>query len=141
MGFEAEALGGHLLEVAAAAVDFVDFAAGAAVEVVVVGFGGEFVEGGAAGDFDGGEPLGFDEGLDRAVDGGDADAGGVGLGEVADFLGAEGAAGLADGALDGLTLSGFSLHGRPNNDRSFSIALAKAARADLHRARTGRQPL
>jgi hypothetical protein len=38
-------------------------------------------------------------------------------------------------------LSGFSLHGRPNNDRSFSIALAKAARADLHRARTGRQPL
>jgi hypothetical protein len=89
-----------------AAFQFVDGAADVALEVVVVGFAGDFVAGGVAGDIDRGEPLVFYQAADVAVDRGDAEGVDLFLGQGEGFVGREGAVGFEEGCADGFLLAG-----------------------------------
>ncbi len=69
---------------------------------------GDFVAGGLAGDFDGGEPAVGDERVDVAIDGGDADAADKGLSGGEGFIRRQRTGGLLEGGADGIFLTGFS---------------------------------
>jgi hypothetical protein len=89
-----------------AAFELVNGAADVALEVVVVGFAGDLVTGGVAGDFDRGEPLVFDEGADVAIDGGDAESVYVLLRDGEGFVGGERTIGFDEGGADRVFLTG-----------------------------------
>lgn len=74
MRLQLEARGGELGEMATATVELKDATAGVAMEVVVVGLAGELKSGRLAGDFDLRDDAGVREDLERAVDGGEAQA-------------------------------------------------------------------
>lgn len=79
------------------------------MEVVVVFFAGDFVAGGLTGKVHGDEPAFFDQRLDVAVDGGDAEAGDFFRGLLQDFLRAHRAATLQEDLADGGFLPGIAL--------------------------------
>ena len=89
-----------------AALQFVDGAADVALEVMVVGFAGDFVPGGVAWDVDWGEPLVVDQAAYVAVDRGDAEGINLFLGEGESFVGGERAIGFEKGGADGVFLAG-----------------------------------
>ncbi len=74
MGFQLEAGGEQMAQLARAAMNLKDAAAFSACEVVMVGFASEFVTGGFAGKFDCGEPSLIDQRFHSAVDRGHAKA-------------------------------------------------------------------
>jgi hypothetical protein len=89
-----------------AAFELMNGAADVALEVVVVGFAGDLVTGGVAGDFDWNEPFVFDEGADVAIDGGDAECVYVLLRDGEGFVGGERAISFDEGGADGVFLTG-----------------------------------
>ena len=109
--FELEACGDRRIDADRATVDFKDLFAGAATEVVMVALADEFVAGGFAAHLDGDEGTGFDQGVEVAIDGGDAEAGDVGAGGVEDFLRAERPSDAVEDLEDGTALGGVAFHG------------------------------
>lgn len=91
MALHGEAGWREVEEGAGAAFHFEDAVAGGADEMVVVALAGAFVARGGAGDVDGHEFAGFEQVLDGAVDGGQAEAGFLAAGMGEDFTGAQGA--------------------------------------------------
>jgi hypothetical protein len=89
-----------------AAFEFVDRAAAVALEVMVVGFAGDLVSGGVAGDVDGFEPVVFDQAADVPVDGGDAESVDLLLSQREGFVGREGAVCFKKGGADSVFLAG-----------------------------------
>ena len=104
-----EALGQMRLDGEGATGQFEDLVAGPAMEMVVVLLAGDFVAGGLAGKVDGDEPALFDQSLDVAVNGGDAEAGNYFRGLLQDFLWAHRAAGRLENLANGRLLPGVSL--------------------------------
>ena len=105
-----------------AAFELVDGAADVALEVMVVGFAGDLVAGGVAGNFDRREPFVFDEAADVAVDGGDAEGVDLFLGEGEGFVGGERAIGFEEGGADGLFLTGVAgLNGNCHGQAYLSV--------------------
>lgn len=106
MPADGEAGGGEVVDRREAAVELVDAAAGFALEVVVMRLAGALVKNSAAGEVDGCEPGLSDESADGAVDGSDAQAADVALGEVEGFEGGERPVGAVEGGADGVELAG-----------------------------------
>jgi hypothetical protein len=109
VAFDAEAGGGKRLNAGGAPCQFKDFAAGPAVEVVVVGLACEFVTRGVAGEVDGGEEAILEHGGEGAVDGSGAEAGGFTAGGGEHLSGGERPTLEVKDAGDGGALSGMSL--------------------------------
>lgn len=86
--------------------ELVDGAAVGALEVMMVGFAGDLVAGGLAGDVDGSEPGVFDEAGDVAIDGCNADGFDLLLRKGERFFGGEWAVGVEKGRADGVFLAG-----------------------------------
>lgn len=95
-------------EITRAAFNLKDLAAGRAVEVVVVLLAGELVAGAFTGDFDGLHDAGFNEELEGAVNGGEAEAADAGLGVFEHLAWGKGRPGIPDGIADGLALTGLA---------------------------------
>jgi hypothetical protein len=106
MSGDVEARGGELLDVGEAGVEFEDFSAGAAVEVMMMFLTGELIVGDLAGEFDSGKPAFVEQHFNVAVDGGDTEAGVFAGGELEDLIGVERTVGGEEGGPDGATLTG-----------------------------------
>lgn len=104
--FELEACGHGRIDDDRAALDFENLFAGAATEVVMVALADEFVASGFAAEVDGDQLAGFDQGVEMAIDGGDAEAGDVGSGGIEDFLWSERAGDAVEDLEDGAALGG-----------------------------------
>ena len=84
-----------------AAFEVVELAALVALEMMMVGFAGQLVAGGVAGELDGLQPAFLHERLDVSVDGGDAERRMVLLGGAENFFGRERTPGRCEGFADG----------------------------------------
>jgi hypothetical protein len=111
VAFELEACGHGGIDDDRAALDFEDLFAGAAAEVMMVALADEFVAGGFAAEVDGDERAGLDQGVEVAIDDGDAEARHVGLGGSENFLRSEGPGDAVEDAEDGAALGSVAFHG------------------------------
>jgi len=100
--------GGHAAEVPGTAFQFVDLAARAAMEVMMVGLAGEFVAGRLAGEFDDGQPPLLHQPLHIAVDRRHAQPLTLRLGSPQDLIHRQGPAGRLEDSPDGVALFRFS---------------------------------
>jgi len=105
-------------------------AADVALEVVVVGFAGDLVAGGVAGDLDGCEPLVLDQAADVAVDGGDAEGVNLSLGEGEGFVGREGTIRLEEGGADGVFLAGVARLNGGGHEQTYSSVLRDSSQLE-----------
>lgn len=110
MVFELEALGREVRKVAGALLDLKHLSAGAAVEVMVVRFAGDFVAGGFTGHLDQDDAAIGDKGLKGAVDRRHPHSSNASLGQIEDFACGDRAVGLGDDGLDCVALLGVSFH-------------------------------
>ncbi len=109
--FEAKSGGGESAnQVFQAAFDLEDLSAGAAEEVVVMGSLGRFVEGRAAGDFDGEYVAALGQGAQGSIHGGQAQTGAVPAGGLEDVGGRKGPMGLVEDLSNGTSLGSVSFH-------------------------------
>jgi hypothetical protein len=113
-----------------AAFELVDGAADVALEVMMVGFAGDLVAGGVAGDFDGCEPLVLEQATDVAVDGGDAESIDLFLGEGEGFVGRKGAIRLEKGCADGVFLAGVAGLNRGGHEQTYSSVLRDSSQLE-----------
>lgn len=97
-------------EIAGALLDFKHLAAGAAVEVVMVRFAGDFVARGLTGHFDLHDSAIGDEGFQRAIDGGHAHAAHATLGKIEDLASGNRTMRLGNDRLDRVALLGVAFH-------------------------------
>ena len=115
-----------------AAFELVDGAADVALEVMVMGFAGNLVASGVAGDFDGGEPLVFDEVAYVAIDGGDADGFNLFLSEGEGFVGRERTIGLEECGADRVFLAGVARLDRGSHEHPYSSVLRGSSQLPLN---------
>jgi hypothetical protein len=106
-----------------AAFELVDGATAIALEVMVMGFAGDLVAGGVAGDVDWGEPLVLDEAADVAVDGGDAERVDLFLGEGEGFVWRQGPISFEEGGANGVLLPGVAGLDRSGHGQAYRSVL------------------
>jgi hypothetical protein len=126
-----EAAGKPWLGVHLAAFELVDGAADVALEVMVMGFAGDLVASGVAWDFDGCEPLVFDEVADVAIDGGDADGFNLFLSKGKRFVGGERAICFEESGADSVFLTGVARLDGGGHEQTYSSVLRGSSQLPL----------
>lgn len=106
-----KALGSQVRQLARTLVNVIDRLTRAALKMMVVMVVGALKAGGIARQIDRASLPLFDQGFERPINGRDAHARHVLLGEIEHLLGQQGALRLIQGVFDGDALSGVSFHG------------------------------
>jgi hypothetical protein len=114
-----------------AAFELMDVATDIALEVMVMGFAGDLVAGGVAGNLNRGEPLVFEQAADVAIDSGDADCIHVFLREGEGFVRREGAIGLKESGSDGIFLTGLAGLDGSSHEQTYSSVLRSSSQLPL----------